>query len=250
VRKPKQEKHAYDARIAPWPSRDPIEEESGNNLYGFVGNNGVNEATYLGLDFIALAARPLKGTERLRFGVLYHTSIEYWESDCPAGKKELKKSDFQKRFPKAKMVGSVELIAAPGWVADSVINTRGGGKYTKTVEVSVSTIEYGASTGTRFAAFYDDLGIASGAAATKTLWDRVRNTAKNYDFAEQEGHGANFGNWPNSFYCAFGNNCHIFFWFYYCSVGYSVPDLKWHMRNIGKDPFQVTKQFRGVPRRK
>ena len=33
-----------------WPSRDPIEEEGGINLYGFVGNEGVNQWDYLGLD--------------------------------------------------------------------------------------------------------------------------------------------------------------------------------------------------------
>jgi hypothetical protein len=32
-----------------WPSRDPIEEEGGINLYGFVGNDGVNWWDYLGL---------------------------------------------------------------------------------------------------------------------------------------------------------------------------------------------------------
>jgi hypothetical protein len=31
-----------------WPSRDPIEEEGGINLYGFVGNNGVNTIDVLG----------------------------------------------------------------------------------------------------------------------------------------------------------------------------------------------------------
>jgi hypothetical protein len=32
-----------------WPSRDPIEEEGGINLYGFVGNGGVNWVDRLGL---------------------------------------------------------------------------------------------------------------------------------------------------------------------------------------------------------
>ena len=31
-----------------WPSRDPIAERGGVNLYGFVGNNGVNKWDYLG----------------------------------------------------------------------------------------------------------------------------------------------------------------------------------------------------------
>jgi RHS repeat-associated protein len=33
-----------------WPSRDPIEEEGGVNLYAFVGNDSVNKWDYLGLN--------------------------------------------------------------------------------------------------------------------------------------------------------------------------------------------------------
>ena len=39
----------YDPLTGRWPSRDPIEERGGLNLYGFVGNNGVNGMDYLGL---------------------------------------------------------------------------------------------------------------------------------------------------------------------------------------------------------
>jgi uncharacterized protein RhaS with RHS repeats len=39
----------YDPVTGRWPSRDPIEEEGGINLYGFVGNDGVNGLDFLGL---------------------------------------------------------------------------------------------------------------------------------------------------------------------------------------------------------
>ena len=39
----------YDPVTGRWPSRDPIEEEGGLNLYGFVGNVPVNALDYLGL---------------------------------------------------------------------------------------------------------------------------------------------------------------------------------------------------------
>lgn len=35
-----------------WPSRDPVEEKGGVNLYGFVGNDGVNCVEFLGLKLI------------------------------------------------------------------------------------------------------------------------------------------------------------------------------------------------------
>ena len=46
-----QRRYAYDAtEVAMWPNRDPLQEKGGLNLYGFVGNNGVNSVDYLGLD--------------------------------------------------------------------------------------------------------------------------------------------------------------------------------------------------------
>jgi RHS repeat-associated protein len=38
----------YDPKTGRWPSRDPIEDMGGIDLYGFVGNNGVNALDYLG----------------------------------------------------------------------------------------------------------------------------------------------------------------------------------------------------------
>jgi RHS repeat-associated protein len=39
----------YDAETGRWLSRDPIEESGGINLYGFVGNDTVNQWDYLGM---------------------------------------------------------------------------------------------------------------------------------------------------------------------------------------------------------
>ena len=38
----------YDPETGRWPNRDPIEEEGGYNLYGFVGNDGMNAWDYIG----------------------------------------------------------------------------------------------------------------------------------------------------------------------------------------------------------
>jgi integrase/recombinase XerD len=40
----------YDPATGRWPSRDPIEERGGVNLYGFVGNDGVNKWDKLGME--------------------------------------------------------------------------------------------------------------------------------------------------------------------------------------------------------
>jgi hypothetical protein len=47
----------YDPLTGRWPSRDPIEEDGGVNLYGFVGNNSSNQIDYLGEKLSSLKAR-------------------------------------------------------------------------------------------------------------------------------------------------------------------------------------------------
>ena len=44
----------YDPETGRWPSKDPIEESGGLNLYGFVGNDGVNQWDILGLNVYAI----------------------------------------------------------------------------------------------------------------------------------------------------------------------------------------------------
>jgi uncharacterized protein RhaS with RHS repeats len=49
----------YDPLTGRWPSRDPIGEEGGLNLYGFVGNNGVAKFDRLGLDWMEYTGEKL-----------------------------------------------------------------------------------------------------------------------------------------------------------------------------------------------
>jgi hypothetical protein len=44
----------YDPLTGRWPSRDPIEERGGVNLYNFVGNNSVHHWDYIGLEWTEL----------------------------------------------------------------------------------------------------------------------------------------------------------------------------------------------------
>jgi len=52
----------YEPVTGRWPSRDPIGERGGLNLYGFVGNDGINLMDYLGN---AEIGSPLPGREEL-----------------------------------------------------------------------------------------------------------------------------------------------------------------------------------------
>ena len=49
MRKLRQEEYAYDARVALWPSSDPIGENGGVSLCGMVRNNPISYLDYLGL---------------------------------------------------------------------------------------------------------------------------------------------------------------------------------------------------------
>jgi hypothetical protein len=57
----------YDPNIGRWLSRDPIGERGGVNVYGFVGNNGLNNRDYLGLDVLINAqSRTVNGGDTTR----------------------------------------------------------------------------------------------------------------------------------------------------------------------------------------
>ena len=53
----------YTPELGRWASRDPIAESGGVNLYGFVGNNGVNAWDYLGLSYLTRSQALQAATE-------------------------------------------------------------------------------------------------------------------------------------------------------------------------------------------
>jgi uncharacterized protein RhaS with RHS repeats len=65
----------YDPKNGRWPSRDPIEEEGGINLYGFVGNDGVNKWDLLGL----CEEGDVKNKEVIGVSFGFNDSGENWE---------------------------------------------------------------------------------------------------------------------------------------------------------------------------
>ena len=74
-----------------WPSRDPIGERGGINLYGFVGNDGNNWIDYLGSEKIPnkserdAAVREKESDERRRPPIIetYNGPKELWVTDNP-----------------------------------------------------------------------------------------------------------------------------------------------------------------------
>ena len=59
-----------DPQTGRWLSRDPIGERGGVNLYGFVGNDGINAWDYLGLEEKKIIMRRDVGSPRFEKGSL------------------------------------------------------------------------------------------------------------------------------------------------------------------------------------
>ena len=68
----------YDPLTGRWPSRDPIEEQGGVNLYGFVGNDGLNGWDILGME---------GGNDTIKFDKRFTAYLEWFPEQ---GMSELK----------------------------------------------------------------------------------------------------------------------------------------------------------------
>jgi RHS repeat-associated protein len=65
----------YDPVTGRWPSRDPIEESGGVNIYGFVQNDGVNRWDYLGQLSLNYTPPPNSSVNPFELGVEWLTGL-------------------------------------------------------------------------------------------------------------------------------------------------------------------------------
>jgi hypothetical protein len=113
----------YDPLTGRWPSRDPIEEMGGINLYGFVGNDGVNLIDVLGLfDWLEYGSIGFAGT--ISPYPVYCTAsiaVHYFEDQSGTCCKKVQiKGDVTWGGG-----ASVRWQAKLGWIANAVIGIRG-----------------------------------------------------------------------------------------------------------------------------
>jgi type VI secretion system secreted protein VgrG len=74
----------YDPGTGRWTNRDPLDEEGGINLYGFVGNNSIDNSDYLGMyfgidDAVFTLGGGMVGTVGLFAVDVFTGSISDWE---------------------------------------------------------------------------------------------------------------------------------------------------------------------------
>ena len=208
----------YGSLDGRWKSRDPIEEEGGVNLYGFVGNDGVLNWDFLGMDCIAI-------TDRVVIGPTYHYALERIQGCCSQVGVEKNYSEVINGH-NTKSVAKVELLNVQGFTAMKYGQYKKPGKPTtfvtkwKRVALSpngISFIHWNVydSPSRKIINLLDDSGDSSG---VDLKWSRINSLARSYQYAEQGTYNrrirpdevGSFPNFPTSLYSAFGNNSNTF----------------------------------------
>ncbi len=201
----------YDPALIRWLNRDPIGEEGGVNLYGFVGNDPANTIDPLGQDFIAVGGLPVPTMPVLGIGV--HMSLRYYKASCSDNPKE------GVRFsPGSPPKGSQFEDAVQLWTAWHTyrhffyVRPKPTEPPQRTfVFVPISYIER-ASAATRLLVLYSDAD--NGRGSSEKGWKQIIAAAATYAYAEQADASGNvpttLTHWPNSWYQLLGNNSNTF----------------------------------------
>ncbi len=194
----------YDPVTGRWPSRDPIEEEGGVNLYGFVENDGVNNSDFLGLDFITIGSR---GAVIEPQNLFSHFSIELYSgcakegdkfssSELPQGSKKIESRELSN-------VDNVYGYSGTTTVARGPRGTRRV-KYWNYTSVSFIIDDNNRPN-------HEYVIYGSDQKDVKSKWSSIVTAAKKYPYAEHGKKGSILQNWPNSKYEAPpGNNSNTF----------------------------------------
>jgi RHS repeat-associated protein len=183
----------YDPSTGRWPSRDPIAEDGGLNLYGFTSNDPVNTIDPFGRDFVAVGDRWVTFLP----GIARHMSIEFYEERCP-------QSPEGRRFTNrtvpdgARRTGQYELLVQSHtyrhffWYRprpnDPPIRTFVWDHVSEVLSSSDATDQI---------VIYSDFQNARPDAARR--WQDIVRAAQAYPYAEHPV-GPTLQNWPNSKY--------------------------------------------------
>ncbi len=193
----------YDPSSGRWLARDPIEESGGMNLNAIVNNSPVNFVDFLGLDFIAVGGKPAFGRG--------HLALAYWPLSCKLTKDDMKWWDgraFEQmvkqrglKWDEPKEIIELEPSSQQNPKRYYVVSGttayasfRGNVKLSFILDHSRNTQDIAKQFGKGFRPVLDDTPDR-----LATQWDRIRQKALTYAYAEQDGTiiPANF---PNSIY--------------------------------------------------
>jgi hypothetical protein len=114
----------YDPNTGRWPSRDPIEEEGGLNLYGFVRNDGLNKLDYLGLYCEEGKVKFIKFCITLQVGMIEEGSKQFCSDALEDAVMNLAKDELEdaikNKNKNEKLKKVVDAISTGGGVLKSI----------------------------------------------------------------------------------------------------------------------------------
>ncbi len=222
----------YGALDGRWKSRDPIEEEGGVNLYGFVNNDSVNRLDYLGMDFIAAGSLPLENFIGIIGGPglpANHASVEYFKES--GSQSASLNQQFTVPPTGAVRQSTIELLQYPnkkrllpyGWARKGWRTGPNGKRRFERwiVKVGISGISFENGLAKRF--------IVVKPCATNVDWQQIKENAKKYYYAEDFRSltsGGALSKWPNSRYDLppNGNNSNSFVRFMLKQVDIAIAE--------------------------
>jgi RHS repeat-associated protein len=208
----------YSPDLGRWTSRDPIEEEGGLNLYGFVKNDPIGLIDPLGQDFIAVGSNAaIPGLIPVEIGG--HLSITYWkennycikEGDIKFGTINSSETDWKRphlagRRTSYSSIGNnakyqevIELHWQRDFETRYRVGDRGNRLHVDRVSISRIIYETKQDNGDLFVIIYADTVNQQDA---PIKWETIKQTARSYQYVEHgplvPGYVAK--NWPNSKY--------------------------------------------------
>ena len=201
----------YNPSTGRWLNRDRIEEDGGDNLYGFVGNDPIDVADPLGEDFIAVGGLPVPTAPVIGIGV--HMSLSYYKTPCPNNPHEGLRFAPGSPPPGAQWQDGVEL-----WTAWHTYRHRFTYRPKPTappepafVFVPIGYIIHQADATRMYVLFSD---ADNGQGSSEKGWKMIVAAAAQYAYAEQGDANGNpptaLTHWPNSWYQLLGNNSNTF----------------------------------------
>jgi RHS repeat-associated protein len=220
-----------------WISRDPIEEQGGENLYAFVGNRTTGRVDRLGLlDFIAIGEKRVQISLPVISPITgWHPSIvqnhfvfERWRAlPCVnPGDRKWDREEFIEHVRRnhggiAVTRGAIEASPATNWTAlvDTAIPIDGAGFGTETVplrtNVWITYIKHNDSQAVRFVAVYapkPDGPLSENRSLVDKKWEELKSLAERYPYGERQNPKSpgDLQRFPQSVYEKTGNNSTTF----------------------------------------
>jgi RHS repeat-associated protein len=200
-----------------WLNRDPIEEQGGVNVYGFVANDPIDSTDQLGLDFISVGTRQVAGSGGLPG--FWHMSIQFYETTdlcIQEGDEYRRTGNTYARVRRTSRGGRsgvslnfvlTEKIELLNNTADyHWISLSGNKPKYKSAAVSELHIDKDPSA----LVYVVLLADTQNRAESRAAWDRIVSAAYRYRYVSTT-RGAQFpSNWPDSAYGYAGNNSNTF----------------------------------------